>query len=1334
MSATPSLEELKAQLDQCMIRDRHGFRRRIGGLERRHRSGKPIDRGAGALARDMAESQARAQRRHDRLPTVEYPAGLPVVDKREDIRRAIEENQVVVVCGETGSGKTTQLPKIALEAGQGVFGQIGHTQPRRIAARSVASRIAEELETPLGESVGYKIRFSDRSSPDTHVKLMTDGVLLAEIQSDRFLNQYDTLIIDEAHERSLNIDFILGYLKQLLPKRPDLKVIITSATIDPERFSRHFDDAPIILAEGRTYPVEVRYRPLDGDEDSKDRDLKQGILDAVDELARLGPGDVLVFLSGEREIREAAEALRKHHPPGTEVLPLYSRLSAAEQNRVFRPHQGRRIVLATNVAETSLTLPGIKYVVDPGTARISRYSARSKIQHLQVEPISQASANQRKGRCGRVSEGVCIRLYSEEDFESRPEFTDPEILRTNLASVILQMESLRLGHVDDFPFVEPPESRQIRDGYHLLFEIGAVDADRRLTKLGRRIARLPIDPRLGRMLLAAEKEGCLRETLIVVSALSIQDPRERPLEKQQAADEKHRRFHYPGSDFLTVVNLWDWYHGQSKHLSQNKLRKLCKNDFLSYVRMREWREIHRQLRGMLHDMGIKDEDDGAVKPFDPDNPEEGRKIPADAVHRSLLTGLLGLIGQRIEEKKKPRKPKGKRPLQEFQGARNRRFAIFPGSGLAKQAPKWLMAAQMLETSRVFAHTVAAINPRWLEELGDHLVVREYSEPHWQPERGQVAAFEKVTLFGLVVSSGRKVNYGPVNPAEARQIFIRQALVEGELDSKAPFFHHNRELVEEVRELEAKSSRPDVLVEEERLFEFFDQRVPEGIYSAPGFEKWRRQAEREDPRLLFLDREFLMRHEAEGITANRFPKQLDLGGVRLPLEYHFSPGQEDDGVTLVVPLGALNQVSERRCEWLVPGLLEEKMAALIKSLPKQLRKNFVPAPEFARACRESLQPGDEALTSALSRELGRMTGAEVPAEAWDVNALPEHLLMRYRVVDGEGQTLAAGRDLAALRQQFEGEAAEAVTQVADSGLEQDEVTDWDFGELPETVEVEQHGIAIQGYPALVDEGKAVALRVLDSPEAAREAHHQGLIRLIMLRAADTVKHLRQRLPGIDTMCLQYSQVKAKRPGVELRHGGQPCEELKEQIIMRAVERAFLDADEPIRDRETFQSRLDAGRGELVETAEKVADLVGRILAEHHAVRKRLKGSLPFSWVEASADIQDQLDHLVYRGFVLATPDEWLREYPRYLQAVSKRLDKLDQSPDKDRLARIEIQPLWEQYKQRAESHRNQDIRDPELEYLRWMIEELRVSLFAQELRTRMPVSPKRVARQLEKCQA
>ena len=1279
------LQQLEQRLDTCLQRDRHRLRQRLQRLRR-----QPDAASFAQLEQDIDASAAAREQRLQRRPQPTYPEELPVSAKREEIRRAIEQHQVVIVCGETGSGKTTQLPKICLDAGRGINGYIGHTQPRRIAARSVAARIAEELGSPLGEQVGYKVRFSDHTRAQSYVKLMTDGILLAEIQQERFLDSYDTLIIDEAHERSLNIDFLLGYLRQLLPKRPDLKLIITSATIDPERFARHFSDAPIIEVSGRTYPVEVRYRPLTGeDEDERDRDLQQAIRDAVDELAQDGNGDILIFLPGEREIRETAESLRKHHPKHTEILPLYARLSASEQNRVFQPHTGRRIVLATNVAETSLTVPGIRYVIDPGTARISRYSWRSKVQRLPIEPVSQASANQRKGRCGRVAEGICIRLYSEDDFNARPEFTEPEILRTNLASVILQMALLRLGEVEDFPFVEPPDNRLIKDGYKLLHELQAVDETHRITPLGRKLAALPVDPRLARMLLAAQQEGCLREVLIIVSALSIQDPRERPHEFQQAADEQHRRFFDEQSDFLAYVNLWDYFEEQSAHLSTSKLRRLCRDEFLSYIRMREWRDVHKQLRAQLHEMGMRENEQAS---------EYGQ------VHRALLTGLLGNLGFREEER-------------EFLGARNRKFLVFPGSGLAKKPPKWIMAAELVETSRLFARTVAKIEPPWVEQLAAHLLNHHYYEPHWQRRSAQVGAYDRISLYGLVINPNKRVNYGKINPREAREIFIRHALVYGEYQTQAPFFVHNRRLIEDVEDLEARARRRDIMVDEERLYGFYDERIPADICNGPAFEQWRKQEERRDAEFLFFKREELMRHEAEDVTRQKFPDALDLGGLRAPVIYHFEPGSEDDGVTVTLPAAALNQVDAARAEWLVPGLLEEKVTALIRSLPKSLRRHFVPAPDFARACLESITPEQGTLIEAMTARLKAMTGIDVPADAWGLATLEPHLRLNYRVIDHKGKTLASGRELDALRAGLEGKIEEQFEVTETASLERDGITDWDFGTLPASVELESHGITITGYPALVDRKDSVALRVLDQPEQARAETRRAILRLARLRLAEQEKFLQKQLPGIDRLCLQFATV-----------GN--CQALREDIIEASFRQALF-ADGWPETRDDFEQRLESGRSELATTAEVLCGLLATTLEEFHKVRARIKKNLPFTWVEAVADVRDQLDHLVYPGFVSATPRERLRQFPRYLKAVNRRLDKLDQQPDRDRHQRIDIEPLWEDCKQRLAKQGGTLDDESTLADYRWQIEELRVSLFAQELGTSLPVSAKRLRKQWEK---
>ena len=1277
---------LQARLSDCSIRDRASLARRLRGLRQRSLEGKPVDRGLEQLAAEVDAAAARLRERRAALPTPDFDDSLPISAHRDAIAAAIRAHQVVVVCGETGSGKTTQLPKICLSLGFGAAGLIGHTQPRRIAARSVAARIAAELQTTVGGQVGYKVRFSDRTGPNAFVKLMTDGILLAETQSDRPLEQYEVIILDEAHERSLNIDFLLGYLKRLLPRRPDLKLIITSATIDPERFSRHFDRAPIVEVSGRSYPVELRYRPLTADdEDERDRDLQQAILDAVDEVWREGPGDILVFLSGEREIRETAESLRKHHPPNTEILPLYARLSSAEQNRVFQPHGRPRIVLATNVAETSLTVPGIRYVIDPGMARISRYSPRGKIQRLPVEKISQASANQRAGRCGRVMAGVCVRLYAAEDFQSRPAFTDPEILRTHLAAVILQMSALNLGRPEEFPFVDPPDSRQIGDGFRLLFELHAVDERWRITELGRQLAKLPVDPRLGRMLLAAQRESCLREVLVIVAALAIQDPRERPLDKQQAADEKHRRFRDEHSDFMALLKLWDYYHEQARQLSKNQLRNLCQADYLSFVRMREWHDLHRELLGRATEMGMRLNDEAA---------------PYDSLHRALLTGLLGHLGLKQEE-------------NAYLGARGRNFYLFPGSGLFKKRPRWVAAAELVETARLYARTVARIEPEWVEGLAEHLLKRSYAEPHWEKRSAQVAAFERVTLYGLPIIANRRVNYGPLDPALAREVFIRHALVEGEFHCKAPFFQHNRQLLAELEELEIRARR-DLTADEEALYRFYDARIPEGIYSGPTFETWRKQVERENPRLLFLDRAALLAEAGPAADGERFPDHLDLDGLQLPLAYRFEPGAEDDGVTLTVPLAAVNQVDPKRLDWLVPGLRAERMAALLKSLPKALRRNFVPVPNYVQALLEVIEPDGRSLTEAMTERLQRMTGVRIPEDAWNFDAVPPHLRMRCQVVDADGKALAVGRDWEAIQAQLRGEARTRFAALPTPEFERDQVRDWDFGELPETVNFVRNDIQLRGYPALVAEPDGtLALRLLDSPARAEPATRAGLRRLIGWRLGPAFKQLARDLPHFQRMTLHYVGLGAQ-------------EALREDLLNTILDRAFL-TDQPLpRDRAAFDAVLERGKTRLAAARVEICDLADAILAAYHEVRRSLSDDP--TWAEAMADIRDQLAGLVYPGFLGQTPPEWLPHVPRYLRAIGLRLQKLRQAPDKDRQRRGDILRLRESCRRQLERNARQEKHDPELVRFRWLLEELRVSQFAQELKTLLPVSVKRLEEQ------
>ncbi|MCW9089665.1 MAG: ATP-dependent RNA helicase HrpA, partial [Gammaproteobacteria bacterium] len=1224
-----SLTQLFDRLDEIMLADRRSLRKRLHGLQRRERSGKPIDRSLAEVEQALERSRQRLEQRRAAVPVPDYPEELPVSARRAAIAAAIEEHQVVVVAGETGSGKTTQLPKICLELGRGVVGTIGHTQPRRIAARSVANRIAEELHTELGQTVGFKIRFTERSSSNSLIKLMTDGILLAEVQSDPLLEQYDTLIIDEAHERSLNIDFLLGYLKQLLPKRPDLKVIITSATINTKRFAEFFGGAPVVEVSGRTYPVELRYRPLLDEEDEKrEADPQQGILDAVDELARLDPlGDILIFLPGERDIREAADALARHRMRDTEVVPLFSRLSAAEQDRVFRPHRGRRIVLATNVAETSLTVPGIKFVIDTGMARISRYSHRTKVQRLPIEPVSRASANQRAGRCGRVSAGTCIRLYSEEDFLARPEYTDPEIRRTNLASVILQMMLLGLGDIEAFPFIDPPDRRYISDGFRLLHELGAVDRENRITKEGRMLARLPVDPRIGRMLLAAARERSLHEVLIIASALTIQDPRERPLDAQQAADEKHARYVDEKSDFTAYLNLWGYYHEQARHLSNSKLRKLCRKEFINYLRMREWHDIHGQLLAQVRNLEL--------------TPNK-QEADYEAIHRALLAGLLSNIAHKDEREQKgpPPKKQKRKPFTEYLGARNLKPAIFPGSSQAKRAPKWIMAAELVETSRLFARDVAQIDPAWIEPLAGDLVKRTWLEPHWEKRAGQVAAFEQVTLFGLLVVPRRKVNYGPIDPVLSRELFIRHALVEGELRCDAPFFNHNRELLEEVALLEAKSRRRDILVDEETLFAFYDERLPEKIYSAKGFDKWRKQAEREVPRLLFLERESLMQHEAEDVTERDFPPVFDYQGMPLPLDYHFEPGHPADGVTVALPLAALAQLRPEPFEWLVPGLIKEKLIALIKTLPKAIRRNYVPAVNFVEAALEAMPPYSGDLLEQFARQLHRISGVAMPDGAWQPQNLPPHLRMNFRVIDQAGKVIDEGRELAALQGNMAGKVRQSLHTPAESEWERGGIKEWDVEALPESVQLERHGLKVNAFPAYSDEGKDVSLKLFESHEAAEAEQRRGVMRLFMLANQDKIKYLKKNLPGIKNACLHYVAIGK-------------CDELNESIIRAAVATSLLGDGAAPRTRRQYRIQAEQARDNLVENASRIAELAAETLAAYHRINKQLKGAVQPQWLNSIADIGEQLEHLLPPGFVATTPPEWLPRLPRYLQAVEKR---------------------------------------------------------------------------------
>ncbi len=1178
----------------------------------------------------------------------------------------------MIVCGETGSGKTTQLPKLLLDMGRAELGRIGHTQPRRIAARSVAARIAQELGSRLGERVGYKVRFHEQLGVRSAIKVMTDGILLAESQGDRNLAEYGSLILDEAHERSLNIDFLLGYVKQLVARRPELKVVVTSATIDAERFSRHFDGAPVIEVSGRLYPVEVRYRPVAGDaEDTTREEEEQALADAVQDLCAEGEGDMLVFLPGEREIRDAASVLQRRKLRGTEILPLYSRLSAAEQDRVFKPGGARRIVLATNVAETSLTVPRIRYVVDTGTARIKRYSYRNKVEMLRVEPISQAAARQRAGRCGRVAHGICVRLYSEEDFGKRPPFTDPELLRSSLASVILRAKSLGLGEVESFPFLDPPSSRAVADGYALLAELGAVDEEKNLTAVGNELARLPLDPRIARMLVAAREERCLAEVRTIAAALSVQDPRERPLDKAGAADERHACFADDRSDFLAFLKM--------AKLFEEKMERQARENFLSIPRMREWRDVDGQLERLLRESNWKE---SSTNPASADGYR--------AIHRALLTGLLGNVGLKEEV--------GEPAGGAYTGARGIKFWIHPGSWV-KKAGRWVVAAELVETTRLYARTVAAIDPKWLEELGAHLLKRERHDPRWERGRGEVMALERGTLYGLPVYANRRVLYARFDAAAAREIFIRSALVEGEFDTQAAFFAHNRRLIAEIERLEHKSRRPDILVDEQLIHAFYEQRIPAEAHGAASFECWRAHAEREQPRLLFLSRDDLMRHEAAGVTSENFPPALELGANRYLLEYHFEPGAAKDGVTLVVPLALLNQVPLERTQWLVPGMLKEKVRALAKSLPQRLRHKLGSLDEFAAAFAEHVAPSDMALTAALARYIRVERGFEVPTDALRADAAPPHLHMNFRVVDDHGRQLALGRDLAALKHEL-GEQARQVLK-AEAPVEPSErYTGWTMGALPEILEIRRGGQTLVGFPALVDAGDAVTLEVFDAPETAREAHRAGVRRLLAIAFRERVRDLERALER------------------DMR-----LAPLKSEVVGAALERTFL-ADSVPTTAEDFAARVAHGRSRFNLIAQEITRTVSSVLGERAALEKKLAAvAKPFP--QTVAEIRDQAARLLAPGWVARTPWERMQHLTRYLKAAALRTDKLRADPQRDRRLAAEVAALETPYRREVAARAGAP--SAELEQFGWLLEELRVALFAQELRTPVPVSAKRLAR-------
>ncbi|GIJ46931.1 ATP-dependent helicase [Virgisporangium aliadipatigenens] len=1281
--------ELFARLAEIPIRDERRLRRRLDGL-RKLRDPATRQGTLESISRDVDAAAQRAAARRESVPPITYPEQLPVSQRKDEIADAIRDHQVVIVAGETGSGKTTQIPKICLELGRGIRGLIGHTQPRRIAARTVADRVAEELGTPLGSTVGYQVRFTDRTNERTLVKLMTDGILLTELQHDRALAKYDTLIIDEAHERSLNIDFILGYLKQLLPRRPDLKVIITSATIETARFSAHFDDAPVIEVSGRTFPVEMRYRPLMeavDDETDEPRDQIQAISDAVDELSTEGPGDILVFLSGEREIRDTADFLRKRQLRNTEILPLYARLSVAEQHRVFQPHPGRRIVLATNVAETSLTVPGIRYVIDPGTARISRYSHRTKVQRLPIEPISQASANQRAGRCGRVAAGICIRLYDEQDFAARPEFTDPEILRTNLASVILQMTAIGLGDIAAFPFIDPPDRRNITAGIQLLEELGALDADRRLTPMGRRVSALPIDPRLARMVLEADRNGCVREVLIIAAALSIQDPRERPSDRQQAADEKHARFADPSSDFMAYLKLWDYVLQQQEDRSSSGFRRMCRTEFLNYLRVREWQDLHGQLRQVMKSLEITP---------NPEPCEDPQRI-----HTSLLSGLLSHIGLKESEK------------HEYAGARGTKFAVFPGSALFKKPPRWVMAAELVETSRLWARIAARIEPEWVEPLAQHLVKRQYSEPHWSAKQGATLGYEKVTLYGVPIVAKRQVNFGRIDPPLARELFIRHALVQGEWQTHHRFWQANQDLLAELAELEHKARRRDIVVDDEVVFDFYDKRVPPDVVSVRHFDTWWKQARRDTPDLLTFDRDLLL-NAVPGTGPESFPDVWRLpSGLELPLVYRFEPGAPDDGVTVEIPLAVLGQVPSTPFEWQVPGFREELITALIRGLPKAVRRYFVPVPDTVAEVLATMpfEP-EEPLLESLERTLRRLTGEMVAREQWDLARLPGHLTVNFRVLDEEGKVRGEGRDLTALRAALRGEVRAAVA-AAGAELEQRGLKEWPSSGLPRTVTRHLAGFDVTAYPALVDEGDSVAVKLFETQAEQTAAMWSGTRRLLLLGTNSPVRTVVGQLSNHAKLAL------GRNP-----HKSVP--DLLEDCVAAALDKLMADAGGPAWDAEGFAVLAARVRAELVASTVDTVRKVVPILGHAYTVEQRLAALRDPVSATAVADVRSQLKGLVYRGFVTATGWWRLPEIPRYLRAVEKRLERLPSGAARDRELMAEVRKVQQEY----DDLRKQVPMSAELIQIRWMIEELRVNLFAQTIGTPYPISTTRIYRALD----
>jgi len=1279
------MEHITGALDKIAVSDAAWCRKKLRALANGSLQGRAREQTLARIMKRIDESARKVAARQQSAPKPGFDPALPITAFREDILRFIRDRQVVIVAGETGSGKTTQLPKLCLQAGRGTRGMIGCTQPRRIAASAMAQRVAEELDVNLGGPVGYQVRFRDRTSLGAYIKFMTDGILLAETVNDAELTAYDTLIIDEAHERSLNIDFLLGYLKTLLPRRPELRLIITSATIDTEKFSRHFDDAPVVQVSGRGYPVDIIYQPFDAEsanEDRPDRDLYQSIADAVRRLDKLHRhADILVFLSGEREIREAGDFLSRQNFRHTEILPLYARLSTAEQQRVFHPGAARRIVLSTNVAETSLTVPRIHCVIDSGLVRISRYAHRSRIQRLPIEPVSRASADQRAGRCGRLAAGTCVRLYSEEDLLGRPQFTEPEILRTSLGSVILRMLVMGLGVVEDFPFVDPPAPRMIKDAHSLLVELGAIDDRHRPTAMGRQLDSWPVDVRLARMLVAGNRLGCLEDMLVLVAALSIQDPRERPLSAQKAADEAHQRFVDGKSDFSGLLMLWAHLRKERRRISGNQFRKLCRREFLNWQRVLEWFDLYQQLRDQARESRLK---------------LSGKHGDYENIHQALLSGLLSHIGRKHPEERS------------YQGARSQVFHIFPGSGLFGNAPKWVVSAEIVETSRTWGRINAQIRPEWIERQGAHLLKRQYSDPHWSRRRGAVLAWEQVSLFGLIIVERRRVQYARIDPAGSRRIFILEALVRGELDTRAAFMSHNMRIREEVELLEHKRRKRDLLADENAQFEFFDARIPDQVCDARTFEKWLEQLGSEGRRRLYLNHEVLVREDAVAVPSQLYPDVLDVGGNLLPLDYRFEPGHAADGVTLRVPLQLLNTLDASQLQWLVPGLLPEKLTALIRALPKPIRRILTPVPEFADALGSALRPGQgQPLLAACAAELSRMSGLNLQARDLDEPALPEHLRMRVVVVDVDGREIAQGRDLGALQRQFGDAAQRQFMDHQGEAFNRDGATDWDFGTLETSIATES---GMTAWPALIDQQTGVGLRLFDTWQEAAEAHADGVLRLVSLTMPDKISFLKKH-PGLSReSLLAWTSLG-------------PVEELISDLVWSSLLRAAGDVS-TVRDRRAFEQLSQRLRKALVVECRRQAELLNRLLPSYHRIIGHLQGNMAAQYPAAIADVGSQLEDLVYEGFLSQLGEGRLEHYPRYLAAIEERLLALPLDPQRDLDRMSSLMPWWSRYLEKLAEEGC--VYDSALDEYRWLVEEFRVSLFAQKLGTAEKTSAKRLA--------